>query len=446
MRAMLGLLEPTYGEIEVMGVDVRERPKDVCRIVGFMPDFPPVYEDLMVWEFLDLFAASYGLTRSQRRHAVADHLDMVGLTEKREAMVGELSRGMRQRMMLAKTLIPNPHVLLLDEPASGIDPQGRIDLKNILRRLAEEKKTVLISSHILAEMNEFCTSVVIMEKGQIDRRRPDRRGQPAGHGRLVPRGRGAGRARAVPLDRRRRRTGRRDRVAGQEHLRVPLPRRRPGRQRAAGDPGAAGRAHLRIRPPPGQSRRPVPQGGIEGALVMLGPHPRLDRQPDPRQARPVAAPAAAVLQLAGRRGDALPLHRLCRLCSSTCSQTGAAAGMIAGAPVRAPGRSWAPARSAPRSAVPAASGILDFHRVSPMTPTELTLGFFFGAPIREYPLFAATLPFTVLCMAFGVPSLRGFVQLMIILLTTAWMLPRPGPSSMALISKGKTADRRRWSA
>jgi ABC-2 type transport system ATP-binding protein len=167
MRAMLGLLEPTYGEIEVMGVDVREQPKDVCRIVGFMPDFPPVYEDLMVWEFLDMFAASYGLDASQRRHAVADHLDMVGLTEKREAMVGELSRGMRQRMMLAKTLIPNPHILLLDEPASGIDPQGRIDLKNILRRLAEEKKTVLISSHILAEMNEFCTSVVIMEKGQV---------------------------------------------------------------------------------------------------------------------------------------------------------------------------------------------------------------------------------------------------------------------------------------
>src|SRR5579883_1882963 len=167
MRAMLGLLEPTYGEIEVMGVDVRERPKDVCRIIGFMPDFPPVYEDLMVWEFLDLFAASYGLNPSERRHAVADHLDMVGLTEKREAMVGELSRGMRQRMMLAKTLIPNPHVLLLDEPASGIDPQGRIQLKNILLRLAEEKKTVLISSHILAEMNEFCTSVVIMEKGQV---------------------------------------------------------------------------------------------------------------------------------------------------------------------------------------------------------------------------------------------------------------------------------------
>jgi ABC-2 type transport system ATP-binding protein len=167
MRAMLGLLEPTYGEIEVMGVDVRERPKDVCRIIGFMPDFPPVYEDLLVWEFLDLFAASYGLDRRRRRHAVADYLDLVGLTEKRESMVVELSRGMRQRMMLAKTLIPEPQVLLLDEPASGVDPQGRIDLKNILRRLAEQRKTVLISSHILAEMNEFCTAVAIMEKGRM---------------------------------------------------------------------------------------------------------------------------------------------------------------------------------------------------------------------------------------------------------------------------------------
>jgi ABC-2 type transport system ATP-binding protein len=167
MRAMLGLLEPTYGEIEVCGVDVRERPKDVCRVMGFMPDFPPVYEDLMVWEFLDLFAASYGLDHERRRRAIADYLEMVGLTEKRNAMVGELSRGMRQRMMLAKTLIPDPHVFLLDEPASGIDPQGRIQLKQILRRLAEEEKTVLISSHILAEMNEFCTSVVVMEKGQV---------------------------------------------------------------------------------------------------------------------------------------------------------------------------------------------------------------------------------------------------------------------------------------
>jgi ABC-2 type transport system ATP-binding protein len=167
MRALLGLIEPTYGHIEVMGVDMRERPEDVYRLMGFMPDFPPVYEDLLVWEFLDMFAASYGIGRDRRPAEVARFLEIVGLTEKRETLVVELSRGMRQRLMLAKTLIPDPHVLLLDEPASGVDPQGRIDLKNILRRLAEEKKTVLISSHILAEMDEFCTSVAIMERGRM---------------------------------------------------------------------------------------------------------------------------------------------------------------------------------------------------------------------------------------------------------------------------------------
>jgi ABC-2 type transport system ATP-binding protein len=167
MRAMIGLIEPTYGEINVMGVDVRERPQDVCRLAGFMPDFPPVYDDLMVWEFLDLFAASYRMPCHRRAAEVGRHLEMVGLAEKRNALVVELSRGMRQRLMLAKTLIPEPRALLLDEPASGVDPQGRIDLKNILRRLATEGKTVLISSHILAEMNEFCTSVAIMERGTL---------------------------------------------------------------------------------------------------------------------------------------------------------------------------------------------------------------------------------------------------------------------------------------
>jgi ABC-2 type transport system ATP-binding protein len=167
MRAMLGLIEPTYGEIEIMGVDVRDHPGDVYRVVGFMPDFPPVYEDLLVWEFVDLFAASYGVDRHQRPGKVGRCLDMVGLTAKRQAMVGGLSRGMRQRLMLAKTLVAEPKVLLLDEPASGVDPQGRIDLKNILRRLGEEGKTILISSHILTEMNEFCTSVAIMERGTL---------------------------------------------------------------------------------------------------------------------------------------------------------------------------------------------------------------------------------------------------------------------------------------
>jgi ABC-2 type transport system ATP-binding protein len=167
MRTMLGLIEPTYGQVEIMGIDVHEQPHEVARMVGFMPDFPPVYEDLFVWEFLDLFAASYRIPPSSRLELIDRQLAMVGLEEKRVAPILELSRGMRQRLMLAKTLIPDPEVLLLDEPASGVDPQGRIDLKNILKRLASEGKTILISSHILAEMNEFCTSVAIMERGRL---------------------------------------------------------------------------------------------------------------------------------------------------------------------------------------------------------------------------------------------------------------------------------------
>jgi ABC-2 type transport system ATP-binding protein len=167
MRTLLGLIEPTFGQVEIMGIDVHEHPHEVARLVGFMPDFPPVYEDLLVWEFLDLFASSYRIPRWNRPDLVDHHLAMVGLEEKRDAPILELSRGMRQRLMLAKTLIPGPEVLLLDEPASGVDPQGRIDLKNILKRLSSEGKTILISSHILAEMNEFCTSVAIMERGRL---------------------------------------------------------------------------------------------------------------------------------------------------------------------------------------------------------------------------------------------------------------------------------------
>ena len=126
-----------------------------------------MYEDLRCWEFLDLFAASYGIPKPDRPKAVSKMLDLVGLAGKRDAAIPELSRGMRQRLMLAKTLIPDPQILILDEPASGVDPQGRIDLKNILKQQAESGKAVLISSHILAEMTEFCTSIAIMQKGRM---------------------------------------------------------------------------------------------------------------------------------------------------------------------------------------------------------------------------------------------------------------------------------------
>jgi len=167
MRALVGLLAPTYGEIRIAGIDIRENPQAVGQVLGFMPDFPPVYEDLFVWEFLDLFAASYFIPKPRRRPEIDHRLEQVGLTEKRQAFVGELSRGMRQRLMLAKTLLPEPKVLLLDEPASGMDPHGRAQMKQVIREFAEGHGSVLVSSHILSEMDEFCTHIGIMQRGEM---------------------------------------------------------------------------------------------------------------------------------------------------------------------------------------------------------------------------------------------------------------------------------------
>lgn len=167
MRAIVGLIEPTYGSIRISGIDALERPDDAQRIIGFMPDFAPVYEDLKCWEYLDIFAAAYKIPRSIRRQRVEEELARVNLTEKRDVPAGTLSRGMRQRLTLAKTLLPDPSVLLLDEPASGLDPTARIELKQIIRSLSAQGKTVLVSSHILSEMSEFCTCVAIMERGKM---------------------------------------------------------------------------------------------------------------------------------------------------------------------------------------------------------------------------------------------------------------------------------------
>jgi len=167
MRALVGLLTPTYGAIQIAGFDIREEPQAVGQVLGFMPDFPPVYEDLLVWEFLDLFAASYFIPKPRRSSEIIHRLDQVGLTEKTNSLVGSLSRGMRQRLMLAKTLLPEPEVLLLDEPASGMDPHGRAQMKQVIRDFASDGGTVLVSSHILSEMDEFCTSIGIMQRGKM---------------------------------------------------------------------------------------------------------------------------------------------------------------------------------------------------------------------------------------------------------------------------------------
>ncbi len=167
IRVLATLQRPTYGEVHVGGIDAVENPRDVHRILGYMPDLPPVYEDLKCWEFLDLFAGAYFVDRRERAARVDECLSIVNLQSKRDAMAGTLSRGMTQRLVLAKTILPDPKVLLLDEPASGLDPHARIELRDLLRDLGERGKTILVSSHILTELQEMCTSIGIMERGRL---------------------------------------------------------------------------------------------------------------------------------------------------------------------------------------------------------------------------------------------------------------------------------------
>lgn len=167
IRVIAALLEPTYGSVRVAGIDVIDSPQEALRQVGFMPDFPPLYDDLTVREFLALFASAYGLETGKRRQRIDELLEQVQLTEKAETAAGSLSRGMKQRLFLAKTLLHDPKVLLLDEPASGLDPRARLDLRDVIINLGKQGKAVLVSSHILAEMADFCNSVGIMERGKM---------------------------------------------------------------------------------------------------------------------------------------------------------------------------------------------------------------------------------------------------------------------------------------
>jgi ABC-2 type transport system ATP-binding protein len=167
IRVLATISEPTHGQVSISGFDIFSERAQARRQIGYMPDLAPVFKDLRCWEFLDLFAASYSIPRRERRACVDRCLDIVNLNSKRTAMAGTLSRGMTQRLVLAKTMLHDPPVLLLDEPASGLDPIARVDLRNLLRDLAARGKTVLISSHILNELSEFCTSIGIMEQGRL---------------------------------------------------------------------------------------------------------------------------------------------------------------------------------------------------------------------------------------------------------------------------------------
>jgi ABC-2 type transport system ATP-binding protein len=167
-RVLTTLMEPTYGDVFLDGVDVLENIESARRIIGYMPDLAPVPTDLKVWEFLEFHASAYGIgNRAARRQRVEECLAEVALTEQRNNWCKELSRGQTQRVVLAKTLLHRPRVLILDEPASGLDPLARRDMRTALRKLAEGGATVFVSSHILSELAEMCTSLCVMNRGRL---------------------------------------------------------------------------------------------------------------------------------------------------------------------------------------------------------------------------------------------------------------------------------------
>lgn len=167
IRFLATLLKPTRGGGSVAGHSVTGDPVAVRQAVGYMPDNFGVYDGMRVWEFLDFFAVAYRIPRSQRKQIISEVLELLDLTHKRNDFVNGLSRGMKQRLCLAKTLVHDPPVLILDEPASGLDPRARVEVKALLKELRTMGKTILISSHILTELADCCTSIGIIERGQL---------------------------------------------------------------------------------------------------------------------------------------------------------------------------------------------------------------------------------------------------------------------------------------
>jgi ABC-2 type transport system ATP-binding protein len=167
LRILATFLAPSAGTAKVLGHDVVANADAVRHVIGYMPDFFGVYKDMEVTEYLDFFGACYKIPTAQREKTVNDVLELVGLTEKKGALIGALSRGMQQRLGLARVLIHDPQVLLLDEPASGLDPRARIEMMAILQELQRLGKTIIISSHILSELQTLCNRVAIIEKGKL---------------------------------------------------------------------------------------------------------------------------------------------------------------------------------------------------------------------------------------------------------------------------------------
>ncbi|MGD9722475.1 MAG: ATP-binding cassette domain-containing protein [Pirellulales bacterium] len=167
IRFLATLLKATRGEGIINGHSVTKDPLSVRKSVGYMPDNFGVYDGMKVWEFLDFFAVAYQIPRAKRKKVIADVLELLDLMHKRDDFVNGLSRGMKQRLCLAKTLVHDPPVLILDEPSSGLDPRARLEVKALLKELRRMGKTILISSHILTELADCCTSIGIIERGQL---------------------------------------------------------------------------------------------------------------------------------------------------------------------------------------------------------------------------------------------------------------------------------------
>jgi ABC-2 type transport system ATP-binding protein len=167
MRILATLLNPTWGEAYVGGYSIYSKPKEIRRIIGYMPDFFGVYDNMKVIEYLEFFAAAYRIKGAARRKICDEVLELVDLGYKREALVTSLSRGMTQRLGLARVLLHDPQVLLLDEPASGLDPRARIEIRGLLKELRNMGKTIMVSSHILPELADICNKVGIIERGEL---------------------------------------------------------------------------------------------------------------------------------------------------------------------------------------------------------------------------------------------------------------------------------------
>ena len=167
MKILATLVRPTSGAAFVDGINVCEEPRRSRALVGYMPDFFGVYDNLKAWEYLDLYASCVGVDPTARRRRIDELLSLTALTDKREAYVDSLSRGMKQRLCLARALLHDPKLLILDEPASGMDPRARTQMRDILREIGRMGKTVLISSHILPELSELCDAMTILEKGRV---------------------------------------------------------------------------------------------------------------------------------------------------------------------------------------------------------------------------------------------------------------------------------------